>query len=565
MKKLFLLLILLPVLLHSQYNEKEILLKQANRYLAQRQYERADKIYEQLLSENPDDIIVMELYVSNLIRMSKIDKANQQLQNYGEILPELTRVKLQTSIYLGTGKIPEAKAKCLEFLTNKAGNINAYRTLAMIFEQYRQYDIAIEIYSLARQVTKDENLYTRELALDYQNLKEYKKAIKEFLKLADSQKGYVNYVLSRLKQILQEDKLLISNLEQESNKYQNDNIQHMVAQCYADIKDFDNALLKYEKLSPELLYNFALNMKLSGEAEIAEKALNRYLEREKDVARKATASLDLAEVEIGLNKLDEAERVLLKIYNDKNLQDARYRYRTKANSQARILLAELGKIKDENETKIIEFLEEAKQFTYNITQLNEIEFKIIDYLLMKGNFEESKKRLQALLSREESGTETFKMGYYYSYLLAMMQNDSAADSLLSEILINLPERKEANDALNLYVVSSLLKPPAKKKFFAAFREKNQYKIESAVDTLLAVFQDTQNEEMLLLAGEWAYYGNIQEKADIAFSYDYKNPILRNYALLRRAEIYNDKDLSRSFLQQSPHSVFSPEFRNILEY
>ncbi|MCF7794468.1 MAG: hypothetical protein K9N09_03050 [Candidatus Cloacimonetes bacterium] len=563
-KSILILFVLLPVLLWPQYNEKNILIKQANRYLVQRHYERANQIYEQILTDFPVDAGVVDMYVSNLIRTSKIDKAEEQLNKYAQQITDLIRIKLRTSILISQGKLDKAEELCLDFLAQNAGSINSYRTLSSIFEQFRQYEIAVNILLQARKVTKDDHLYSREMALDYQNLKEYEKSVEEFFKLVSRQKGYTNYALSRLKQMLQDDDSLISKLEKESSKYEDENIIQIVAQCYAEIKDYDNALLKYEKLAPNILNNFAISMKSMGNLEVAKRAFVRYVEREHDVAKQATANMQIADILITLGDLETAEKRLLKIYNDKNLQGSHYRFRTKANSDARLLLSEIAIIRNDDSNKIVNFLEDAKKYSYNLSQKNDIEYKIIEYLMLIGNFEDSKYRLQALLSQQESGTDSYKMGFYYSYLLALMQNDPASDSLLGEILINLPEKEQANDALNLFVVSSLLKPEQKSSFFAAYRQMQLHKIEAAVDSLLLIFQETNNEEMLLLAGEWAELGNLTDDANYVFSQEFKNPILQNYARLKLAELHDDKELCRTFLQNNPQSIFSPGFRKILE-
>lgn len=563
-KIILVLILLLPTVLFSQYSEKSILLKQANRYLVQRQYERANQIYEQILTDFPFDAGVVELYISNLIRTSKIEQAEIQLEKYLPQLPDLIRIKLKITILNSKGKPDKAEKLCFNYLAENPGNINAYRTLAGLFEQFRQYEIAVNILLQARKIAKDDHLYSRELALNYQNLNEYKKSIEEFFKLVAKQKGYTNYALSRFKQMLQKDDSLISNIEKESRKYEDENSIQIIAQCYAEIKDFDNALLKYEKLSPATLQNFAHSMKAAGNYDVAKKAFTQYAEREHDVAKQATANMQVADILIILGELECAEKTLLKIYNDKNLQGSKYRFRTKANSEARLLLAEIAVIRDEDSNKVVNFLEEAKQFSYNVLQKNEIEYKIIEYLMLTGSFDDSSNRLQALLTQEEKGTESFKMGFYYSYLLALMRNDSAADSLLGEIVINLPQKEQANNALHLFVVSSLLKAEQKSRFFAAYRQMQLHKIGSAVDSLRMIYNDTKNEEMLLLAGEWAEQGNFIDEAVEIFSQDYENPILQNYARLKLAEFNNNKGICRTFLQENPSSVFSPGFRKILE-
>ncbi len=58
---------------------------------------------------------------------------------------------------------------------------------------------------------------------------------------------------------------------------------------------------------------------------------------------------------------------------------------------------------------------------------------------MTENYSEAKKILSKILHREEPGSDNFKLSYFYSFQLALMEQDPAADSLLAELIINLPE------------------------------------------------------------------------------------------------------------------------------
>jgi len=562
MKKIMLILLILPGLIWAQYNNKEILLNQANRYLMQRNYEKANQLYEQVLTDYPVDGNTVELYINNLIRISKIDKAAEKLQLYADNLPEFIFVRLNTAVLISQGKPDQAYDETRKFLEQHPGSIQYYKSLAAVFEQFRQPETAISILLQARKVAKDDYLYALELATDYESIKEYKNAVNEFMKLAERQQAYSNYVLNHLKQMLQDDQNLIKEIEKSSGKYEQENIIRIVAQCYAAIDDYDNALAKYEKLSPEILASFAGGMQATGNLPVAERAFLRYLERETDVTKKTDASIDLAEILISREKLSEAEKILLGLYNDQDLKSQKYRYRTKANSECRLMLAEITLRQNDNDPKVLAYLEEAKQFAFNQAHQNEIEYKIIHYEMLIGKFTESQNRLSRLLEQEEPGSDSYKLGYYYAYFLAMMQNDSAADSLLGEVIINLPEDEKTNDALLVFVITSFLEDEQKAEFFAAYRQMQLHKSEAA-EQLMALYHETKNEELLILAGDWALLNNDPETAGNIFSSEIKNPVLKEYAQLQLAKLSPHEELCKTFLTDHPRSVFSPEFREIM--
>ena len=133
-------LVLLVICNLSAFNEKEIMLKQADRYDNQRQYERAITIYETLLEDHPQDGIVIEKLITDLIRISKITKAEKLFEDKGQYLSGLVYVRLGSSLHIIKGELKEAQKICREFLNKSPGNINNYKIISQIFTQYRQYE-----------------------------------------------------------------------------------------------------------------------------------------------------------------------------------------------------------------------------------------------------------------------------------------------------------------------------------------------------------------------------------------------------------------------------------------
>jgi hypothetical protein len=563
MNKFLLFFLILASLMWGQHDEKKLLILQAGRLISQRQYERASNIYEQVLSKYEPDSQVVELYITNLIRMSKLKEAEIQLRGFENFLPADLFARLKTSILISSGDLDQARQLTFSSLQADSGNIRFYRDLAIVFEQYQQFETAIEIMTKARQAAKDDYLFTREIANDLQAIKEFGRAITEFFKLLERQKSYNNYVFSRFQQILSEDKKMISVIEKESKKYLQDYIQEVVAKSFAEIGEFEKALSYYKNLEPALLLSFAGSMKSADKTEIAKIALENYIDRETDFIKKTDATVELAALLIEDRELEKAELLLQKVYNEKSLQSSSNRYRTRANSAARILLARISLLKDENNPDVIRYLEEAKSFTYNQNQRNEIEFEIIGYHLLMGDSDAARLKLKKLLADEEQGTETFKMGYYYSYLLAMMQNDAAADSLLSEILINIPESEQAVEALNIHVVTSRLSNDEKIEFFAAWKLYHLFRYQRAIEKLEALYDSSGNEEILNLTAEWAFSAGDKDRALSLWQRDFSNEILQEYSVLRAMEAQSESSIGIEFLKKNPNSVLAPVFRKLI--
>ena len=101
MKKKFLIFfVLITISLCANYNEKNILIKQASELTTHRQYEKANKIYESLLEKYSDDYTIVEKLCINYLVISKTEKAEDLIKKYQSIFPEFNYLKLKLSILL---------------------------------------------------------------------------------------------------------------------------------------------------------------------------------------------------------------------------------------------------------------------------------------------------------------------------------------------------------------------------------------------------------------------------------------------------------------------------------
>ncbi|MCK4312837.1 MAG: tetratricopeptide repeat protein, partial [Candidatus Cloacimonetes bacterium] len=445
--KFIFLLLIFSISLFPQYDEKTIYLKQADNLTKRKQYEKANEIYESLLEKYPTDYRVVRKLINNYLIISKLDKAEYLLDKHQSIFPDIDQTTLRITILLRKGKPAKAFNLSKNFLKENSGKINYYRVISSIFEQNRQNENAIKILIKARNIAGDEYLFTRELAANYQNVKEYDKAIQEYLKHLEQNKSYFHYVVNRLKRILDDDEKQITAVEKYAENSENEQVIEVFALSLAYIGNFEKALLQYDLLDKNKLRNFADEQFAADNYDVAEKAYNQYIQKIREPNLIADARIKIAQIFILQNNLQEAEKILLQIYNDKELQKVKYRYRTKANRFCREILANIAIRQNESNELILNYLDEAKFFAFNLKEQKEVEFEIIHFLIMTDQLEPGKEKLRNLLYEEEQGSEIFKLGYYYSFLIAEMENDEAADSLLGELIINIPENELVNNAL----------------------------------------------------------------------------------------------------------------------
>jgi len=565
-KIIFLILIAFTINAFADLKENEILKRRATQYKSRKQYERAITLYESIEKNDPEDMNNIGELILTLIQTSKIQKAEGLLTKYGKKLQEDIHFQFRLMLLLHEAEIDKAQRLSNKFLDKQKGRLKNYGITAKIYEQYRQYEDAVKIYLKARKIAGDEYLFVQELAYNYQALKENENAVKELLKLIENGNQLSSFVLSRLKPMLKEDPSVIRFVGK--NKKEDPAIRDIYALCLGEIGEYEKALKEYEYLPEENLLKFAQRMEKSGQLEIAVRAYNVYLFKSNDINKKAKTQIKLTNIYINQNELTKAEEILLMLYQDDELQKKKNRYKSRANKQCRELLAQIYLMRNAPQKEVIKYLEEAKEYTFNKNDLNEIEYKIIHLLIMDEKNDLAKETLSNVLIDENSGSETFKKGYYYSFLLALMTNDVESDSLLGELLINIPEDAVTNDALLLFQRTGQFSNDSDRKdFLDAFRKRSLYQNSQAIELLRSIYSRSGMEEILFLAAEWAMQTGEYLLATELFAHEYSDSELQQYADLKLVEMEKEHSAqvkeSRDFLQTNPLSVFSPQFRRIM--
>ncbi|MBN2853749.1 MAG: hypothetical protein JXQ23_13515, partial [Clostridia bacterium] len=283
---------------------------------------------------------------------------------------------------------------------------------------------------------------------------------------------------------------------------------------------------------------------------------------------KADVLIELAEIKIEQKDFSTAKQILLEIYADDQLNKGKYFYKTNAGRICRELLAEIAQREYEPDDIILAYLEEAKDFAFNQKIRKEIDYKILHFQVMSNKLDQAKADLKNLLLNDDSGTDTYKLGLFYSFFISGIENDPAADSLLGELLVFTPSGDLTNDALELKIIGDALTPAARRTLFHAYQQKNLYRFAAAIDSLMTIHDLTGNEDVLILAGTWAWQAEDNLTASSIFQLKFENTVLAEYALLAETRLIDDPELRnqrvQNFLKEKPESVFSPEFRQLLE-
>jgi len=564
--KYFVITLLFFSSLLAEISQKDVLMKEADRFSLRRDYEKAISIYTDLLEEYSEDSEIAQKLIENYLLTAQSDKAEKLLADKKELFTYPVYTKIYITLLLAKSEIKKARKISSEFLANNPGNLNDYKIFAALFERYRQHEHAIEILKKARIVAADEYLYTNELANDYYQINDYSNSIIEYLKHVIKNRAYKNFVQNKIKLILQEDSSQIKTVKEFADSTENDLIKEIFAASLGEIGDVDSALEVYDLLDHDKLYNFADYLNKSGDFENALKAFSRYKEKVDSPELIAEAQIQIARIYWQQKNYSEVKDILISIYNSEEIKQKNYRFKTKVNRICREMLADLAIIEKQWD-KVELYLQEAKQFSYNQNEKMELEYRIIHYQIMNQEYSSASQQLDDLLQNQDPGSDIYKQGFYYHYLLSVFTNNNQSDSLLAEMLINLPENEFVNDAMQISLILTELNTDDREVFLAAFRNRQLYNYMKAVELLENIYEASGNEQILLLAAEWSLLsGNLDKTLNI-LNTEFKDEDFSQYALLLAIKIESAEQDSLSgaeeFLSNHPKSVFSPAFRKIL--
>ncbi len=554
----FLIFLSYEILLSKEYNREEILLRQANHYTIQKQYQKANDIYQKILDLNPKNKNALKRYVNNLIFLRKINEAKTLLKRYKNKIDLNTYEKLNITLLLYEGDFNSAEKKALKLL-KKNPKQNSYKAIADLFKNYKQYEIAKNLFLKGRKELKNPNLFSYELAYIYEQLGKYKKAMQENIKLISYNKSYFYVAKKNMENLLRNDKSLIDYLENSDSQQ----IKELYVCGLLKIGRKQKALQIAETLSPDRIYNIAQNQQAQHNYDAAVKLLFIYIKNVHNAVKIANAKIDIAKMYLKTNQIAKAKDILLQIYGDEKIQSKRYNRLTNANVLCRKLLSEITLMEKGDETIAIKYLKEARKLSFNIKEKRDIDLQLIYLSLMKSKFKQAQDALENLYSAKR---ETDNKKLYYDYLLNVLQLKENADSLLVDLIIKLSDTDYTNDALLLKYYLSLLDKQDKTLFVKAYQNKKLFRYEKAHEFLEKCYEKSKKEQFLLLSMKWYIDENNFEGLKRLADKKYKNKFISNFAeYVKLSAIDEDfKQKAVEFLTKNPDFIFSPQIRRILD-
>ena len=562
MKKAVLLILLLIACasaIYAQYDEKQILTQQANQLLMQRQYVQAEQLFLRILDKYPNDTNSINQLMNIYFTLSQTDKAEATLTKYQRTLPPQTYSELLIQLLIMQAKVEEAWQETMRYLNIYGQDEYKYRRLASFFERKAFYDKVIELYTRARNQLGKPDLFRLEMANTAMNYHQFEKAIREFMAYTENNPVYMFYTNNQLKTILQEDATLISVVSAIADSSNSSVLKEIYANALLNLQDYKTALNIYKQLEPQKMWRFAEEQTAAGNDSISFEAYS-YLETgETDMVKKMDLRYRLAEIKYQQRDYPATEQIIMESLSLPFWKDRNLYYRSSVGVKLRKLMAEIKLAKNEPVDSALVWLNEAKKFSRNNLESQEMDLEIARLYILNGD----KTKAQNLLKTINHNNLMEKRDYL-NFLNTLLEGETAlADTLMNEFIIRYPESQYANDAIYLMMFTLNMAEQDKKSFYSAIRLL-QLNRQSGIDTLVVIFSHNQDEEVLLLAIEWAIAFGNDSKAKELLQYDFQDEVAADYAALLRLLMVADKAeeqrLAREFLKNKPNSIFSPDFR-----
>ncbi|NLO43731.1 MAG: tetratricopeptide repeat protein [Candidatus Cloacimonetes bacterium] len=558
-----LLLLLFFGALSAQYNEKQILTQQASQFMVTRQYDRAEEIYLEILDKFPNDVNTVLQLMQLYLNIGNKDKAEQHLNFYQRYLADNQQMELRMQLLLMQGKAQEAERIVAGYLELYGQHSSRHRLIASYYERYRYYEEAIDIYQAAR-AQFGGDLFALEIGNAAMKIQRFHQATDEYLNYIAASTGVNYFIKSQIASMLKRDESIIERVKQASEKRNSEVITELYGASLIELERYDEALEIYKGLNPSFMRNFAQQQRKLRNYNIAIQAYQFLADIAEKPIQRLTYDFDIATIYHEDTLYDSCDQKLTKLLADDF-------WAISASNTRTGLYFMLRKLKAENDTalgvdfsEIVTWLQESKRYVGRARDNQELDLAIAKISILNEDYANGEKALARITMPD------FKEdGDYLKFLLQFYQNNvEQADELMHGFLIAHPESEYANDIIYLNMLAINMNDSQSESFGASIRKLQLYK-EEGITELRELFEQTGDEELLILAIEWALRMGLSETAPELLEHEFEDELASDYAQYFRLVLISDreeeKDFARDYLKLRPNSIFSPRFRQSLTH
>nr|MDK2851027.1 hypothetical protein [Candidatus Cloacimonadota bacterium] len=558
---LILTLLLLVSAVFAQYDERQILMQQANQHLVRREYLQAENIFLQILEKNPTDLNAIMQLMQIYLNLSAADKAETLLRDYQRFMPEAVYTEQRIQLLIMQGQIDQALVESEAYLARNPELQGKYKLLASYFERRGHFDCSIRLYKKAREAIS-EDLFALELGNAYMRTSQYSEALTEYLAYLSRISNLNLFVKNQIAVILEHDESLIRVIREASEKSDKTSLKELYAASLISLGQDEEALQVYKQLPINLLRDFAREQVKRGKYDLARAALRYLAANAPQEMQRLNYGLELASIYFQEAMYDSTAVEIEKLLEDPFWEKSVVNRRNQLYVNIRKLKAENDLARGIDIAQIRENLRETKQFSTIASEKQALDLDLARLAILSGDFAEA----SAALGRVRIPDLGERRDYLY-FLSAFIQIQSAyADSLMNEFIIRYPGSDKANDMIYMNMLSLNLNEPQKATFAHSVQQLQLYQT-SGIDSLTYLYEVSGDEEFLILAIEWSIGLGKLEKAMALLEHPFEDELASEYAYyLKLALLADDKDrlgLARDFLKTRPNSIFSPRFRQII--
>lgn len=546
----------------GQYNEREILTQQAYAQLGARQFAEAEKIFLQILEKYPNDTNSVLQLMNVYFQTSQLDKAEELLKRYRRSLPENQGTEQEIQLLIMRGKPEQAWNLSQAYLQKQNYGEGNYRLLASFFERRGFFEQVLRLYRDARKQLGKPDLFRLEMANSALNFRQFDVAVSEYLTWLEQNPPNLYFVNNQCKTIIKEDPSMLRVIGNHVRGRDSEVLRELYANILVSQQEYLQALEIYKQLPLDKLIRFANEQFTAQNDRIALPAFEYLASLDGDAFDRNEYKLRQAQIQFRNGNYGNSAQILLQISAEPQMRERQNLFRKGVNLATRKLLAETALATAKDIPAALDWYGEARQFCNNNYDLQDVDLAVVRLLIIQQDYDQARQKL--LQVRETRLGET--RDYLLFTLELMRGNTELADSLMNDYLIAHPAGAFANDAIYQMMLVLGLQETEKESFFGANRLM-MLRDPAAIDSLQSVFLRNGDEELLILASEWAILLARQDKAKTLLEHEWQDEVCAEYAALLKLVLTTDGEseqlMARDFLKNNPDSIFAPKFRQSL--
>ncbi len=229
----------------------------AKQYFDNGEYEKATELYDELLQNSPQDILIYDRYLSCLLFTSQTDKAAKFVAKRKKKYPEQAQYRIDEGFVLEKqGKMPEAEKaykKALDFLQNE---LPAYYETAEAFRRRNKYSWMVKTFEMGEAKFGAESDFASLLAQIYMETGERQKALEKYVQMV-VMNGYAYEQSKQLFEMNVTDSadfavlrgILLKQLQKDPDRYE---LNDLLKWTFIKTKDWNSALIQTRALDKRL-------------------------------------------------------------------------------------------------------------------------------------------------------------------------------------------------------------------------------------------------------------------------------------------------------------------------